>query len=264
MGRRCPALGVVIKTVFITGAAQGIGLAIARRYASQGWFVGLYDINADGLKALLSAGGFPNACARYCDVTRVESIETALQHFSEYTGGRMDLLVNNAGVLSSGKFEELGPQQHDLMVEVNIKGLSHVLHRAFPLLQQTHGATVVNLCSASSISGIPLLAVYSASKFYVDGLTEALNIEWAEHGIRVTSVKPPVVNTPMGHQLHSQLVAKMSSDMPPEVVAETVQQAAEGRRSGYFVGLNTTLLALLYRLLPDVARRALIRYLAGY
>lgn len=213
---------------------------------------------------MLSAGGFPNACARYCDVTRVESIEKALQHFSEHTRGRMDLLVNNAGVLSSGKFEELDRQQHEQMVEVNIKGLTHVLHQAFPLLKQTHGATVVNLCSASSISGIPLLAVYSATKFYVNGLTEALNIEWAEHDIRVTSIKPPVVNTPMGHQLHSQLVPKMGSDMPPGKVAQAVQRAAEGRRSGYFVGLSTALWSLLCRLLPDAARRALIRYLAGY
>lgn len=253
-----------MRTVFITGAAQGIGLAIAKRYASQGWYVGLYDINIDGLKELLGSGQFPNACAEYCDVTRMESIDQALQHFSQHSRGRMDLLVNNAGVLASGKFEELDPQQYSHIVEVNINGLTRVLHKAFPLLKQTDGATVVNLCSASSIYGTPLLAVYSASKFYVNGLTEALNIEWAEHGIRVTSVKPPVVNTAMGNQLDTRLAGKKGADMTPELVAAAVQRAAEGRRSGYFVGAAAALWSMLVRLLPDAGRRAMVRYLTGY
>jgi NAD(P)-dependent dehydrogenase (short-subunit alcohol dehydrogenase family) len=253
-----------MKTVFITGAARGIGLAIARRYASQGWFVGLYDINTEALGALLDAGGFPHACAQYCDVTCNGSIAAALEHFSAHSGGRMDLLVNNAGVLSSGKFEELDPQQYERIVEVNIKGLTNVLYGAFPLLRQTPGATVVNLCSASSIHGLPLLAVYSASKFYVNGLTEALNIEWAEYDIRVTSIKPPVVDTSMGHQLNPRLVAKTGSHLSPESVAETVQRAARGGRSGYFVGARAIIWSLLDRLMPDFARRRLTRYLAGY
>ncbi len=253
-----------MRTVFITGAGQGIGLAIARRYASQGWFVGLYDINTEALGALLGSGEFPNACARFCDVTSAESIEDAFQHFCDHTKGRLDLLVNNAGVLSSGRFEALDSQQHERIIEVNIKGLTHVLHRAFPLLKQTHGATVVNLCSASSIHGMPLLAVYSASKFYVNGLTEALNIEWAEHDIRVTSIKPPVVNTAMGQQLSPQLMEKSGADMSPEFVAEAVQRAAEGRRSGYLLGALATIWSLLDRLLPDFARRRLTRFLAGY
>jgi NAD(P)-dependent dehydrogenase (short-subunit alcohol dehydrogenase family) len=253
-----------MRTVFITGAAQGIGLAIARRYASRGWFVGLYDINAQALDELLGGGGFPNACADYCDVTCRASVDRALKHFGEHSGGRLDLLVNNAGVLASGKFEDLDPNRLDHMVDVNIRGLTCVLQQAFGLLRQTPGATVVNLCSASSIHGVPLLAVYSASKFYVNGLTEALNIEWADYGIRVTSIKPPVVNTAMGHQLSPQLAARAGPDMSPERVAEAVQKAAEGRRSGYCVGAQATLWSLLHRLLPDAARRRVMRYLAGY
>ncbi len=253
-----------MRTVFITGAAQGIGLAIARRYASRGWFVGLYDINAEALGELLGGGGFPNACADYCDVTCGASVDRALKHFWEHSGGRLDVLVNNAGVLASGKFEDLDPNRLDHMVDVNIRGLTRVLQQAFGLLRQTPGATVVNLCSASSIHGVPLLAVYSASKFYVNGLTEALNIEWADYGIRVTSIKPPVVNTPMGHQLSPQLAARAGADMSPERVAEAVQKAAEGRRSGYCVGALATLWSLLHRLLPDAARRRVMRYLAGY
>jgi NAD(P)-dependent dehydrogenase (short-subunit alcohol dehydrogenase family) len=253
-----------MKTIFITGAAHGIGLATARRFASQGWFVGLYDINEAGLQALLESGEFPNACSLHCDVTDPASVEAALQHFAEHAQGRLDVLVNNAGVLASGPFQAIDPADHDRIIDVNVRGLTHVAHKAFPLLRQTPGATLVNLCSVSSIHGIPLLAVYSASKFYVNGLTEALNIEWAEHGIRVTSVKPPVVNTAMGHQLDPKLTEKMAMDMEPSHVAEAIQLAVEGKRVGYVLGTSARLWSWLDRLLPESGRRGLVRYLTAH
>ena len=253
-----------MKTIFITGAAHGIGLATAKRFASQGWYVGLYDINQSALQELLASGEFPNACAQHCDVTQRDSIEEALQHFSGHTQGRLDVLVNNAGVLTSGKFEEIDPLAHNLIVEVNIKGLTNVAQAAFPLLQQTPGATLVNLCSASSIHGVPMLAVYSASKYYVNGLTEALQIEWAQHDIRVTAVKPPVVNTAMGHQLDATTTKKMGINMQPEHVAEAIQIAVEGSRIGYILGTSTKLWGWLDKFLPEAGRRALVRYLTGH
>lgn len=253
-----------MKTVFITGAAHGIGLATAKRYAAQGWYVGLYDINREGLEQLLNSQEFPNACGQYCDVTRRDSIEEALQHFARHTDGRLDVLVNNAGVLSSGKFEEIDPQAHERIVDVNIKGLTNVAQLAFPLLRQTAGATLVNLCSVSSIFGVPLLAVYSASKYYVNGLTEALHVEWAPYDIRVTSVKPPIVNTAMGHQLDPKLTQKLGVDMEPEHVAEAIQMAAEGKRMGYLLGTSARLWGWVDNILPDSGRRRLVRYLTSH
>ena len=253
-----------MKTLFITGAAHGIGLETAKRFAAQGWFVGLYDINQPALEELLASEIFPNACGQYCDVTQHDSVAAALAHFSEHTQGRLDLLVNNAGVLSSGKFEDIEAQAHDLIIDVNVKGLTTVAHCAFSLLKQTPGATLVNLCSVSSVHGLPLLAVYSASKFYVNGLTEALHIEWAAHDIRVTSVKPPVVNTAMGHQLDPKLTQKMAMDMEPSHVAEAIQLAAEGNRIGYVLGTSARLWKFLDKFLPERGRRALTAYLTGH
>ena len=253
-----------MKTMFITGAAHGIGLATAKHFAAQGWFIGLYDINTDELDRLSASGEFPNACSQYCDVTRRDSIEQAFAHFSRQTGGRLDLLVNNAGVLTSGNFESIDPRAHELIVDVNIKGFTNVAQSAFPLLQQTPGAAMVNLCSVSSVHGLPLLAVYSASKFYVNGLTEALRIEWAQHDIRVTAVKPPLVNTQMGHSVRPELMTKFSVDMEPEEVARAIQRAAEGNRTGYVLGTSSRIWARLDKHLPESARRRLTRYLTSH
>jgi NAD(P)-dependent dehydrogenase (short-subunit alcohol dehydrogenase family) len=253
-----------MKTLFITGAAHGIGLATAKHFAAQGWFVGLYDINQEGLDSLLASGDFPNACALYCDVTKRESVEAAFDHFAGHTDGKLDLLVNNAGVLTSGNFEEIDAAAHNRIIDVNIRGLTDVAQLAFPLLQQTPGSVMVNLCSVSSVHGVPLLAVYSASKYYVNGLTEALSIEWSKHDIRVTSVKPPLVNTAMGHAVRPELMKRFSVDMQPEDVAASIQRAAEGKRMGYILGGSAKVWGWLDKHLPEAGRRRLTRYLTDH
>ena len=252
-----------MKTMLVTGAAQGIGLATARHYAAQGWFVGMYDINQEGIQALLDSGEFPNACGDYCDVTDLDSISAMVEHFRTKTNGRLDLLVNNAGVLSAGKFEDIDTKAHKLMIDVNITGATDTLQQAFVLLKQTPGATVVNLCSASSIHGLPRLAVYSASKFYVDGLTEALDLEWRVHDIRVTCVKPPVINTAMGQSVAQQLPQKLSMNLLPADVAKLIQQAAEGRGASFPMGSATKIWYWLDKLLPNFLRHRLCRYISG-
>ena len=252
-----------MKTVLITGAAQGIGLATAKRYAAQGWFVGMYDINREEIDTLMASGNFPNACGGHCDVTDHSSIAGMFEHFADKTHNRLDLLINNAGVLSAGRFEDIDDQAHALMIDVNITGATHTLQQAFPMLKQTPGATVVNLCSASSIHGIPRLAVYSASKFYVDGLTEALHLEWHEHDIRVTCVKPPVINTAMGHSVAQELPQKLSINLTPADVATLIQTAAEGRAASYTMGAASKLWYWLDKLLPNFLRHPLCRYISG-
>lgn len=250
-----------MKTVLVTGAAQGIGLATARRYAAQGWMVGLYDLNTAAIEELLSSDEFPQACGGHCDVTDLASIEAMVADFSNYSGGQLDLLVNNAGVLSAGAFTDIAATAHDLMVDVNVRGATHVLQCAFPLLAKTADATVVNLCSASSIHGMPSLAVYSASKFYVDGLTEALDLEWRAYDIRVTCVKPPVINTAMGRAVASIIPQRAPVTYGPEDVARWIQKAAEGRGTSFPMGMAMSVYYWLDKLLPNPLRHAMARYL---
>jgi NAD(P)-dependent dehydrogenase (short-subunit alcohol dehydrogenase family) len=253
-----------MKTVFITGAASGIGLATARRFAADGWFVGLYDINQDGVEKLLASGEFANACGAYCNVTERDSIQQALDHFASHTAGRLDLLVNNAGVLTGGEFHQIDSKAHDMMIAINVKGLTDVAQLAFPLLKQTPNATLLNLCSVSSVQGIPQLAVYSASKFYVNGLTEALNVEWKPYDIRVTCVKPPIVNTAMGASLPKQIMQRMAVDLLPEQVAEAIYRAVPGSNAGYLLGLKAQAMGVVTRLCPWFIRRKMIAYVTSY
>jgi NAD(P)-dependent dehydrogenase (short-subunit alcohol dehydrogenase family) len=221
-----------MKTVFVTGAASGIGLATARRFAEQGWFVGLYDINGEAIERLLSDVGFPHACGSACDVGSLESVHRAVAQFAEATGGRMDVLINNAGVLTAGQFETIDPGAHEAMV--------------------------------SSLHGVPLLAVYSASKFYVDGLTQALGIEWAEHGIRVLSIKPPFVGTTMVAGMPAQLTKSLTVDLTPEQVADAIMRALEGSRDSYLLGGKARALGFLAKFLPASLARRIVKFVTGY
>ena len=175
------------KSVFITGAATGIGRATALNFARRGYFVGGYDLDEAGLKVLeadIAAVGGTGAVG-HLDVTDVEEMSSRLAEFVAAAGDRLDVMINNAGLLTAGAFEEIPLATHHRDIDVNVKGVVNGLHLAFPFLKSTPGSTVINLASASAIYGQAELANYSATKFYVRAVTEALNIEWAGHDIRV-------------------------------------------------------------------------------
>jgi NAD(P)-dependent dehydrogenase (short-subunit alcohol dehydrogenase family) len=128
-----------MKTAFITGAAQGIGLAIARQFAREGYQVGLFDVNAARCEELLSHPEFKHAVAGFCDVRDSASINEALSTFTQATGGQLHVLVNNAGVLSGGEIMTHSESQIRAMVDVNVTGLTMVSCAAHPLLKATGG-----------------------------------------------------------------------------------------------------------------------------
>ncbi len=145
------------KSVFITGAATGIGRATALLFARHGYFVGGYDIDDEGLKLLAADIGAVAGTGTFghLDVTDAEEVSQRLSEFVSAAGGQLDVLINNAGVLHAGLFEEISVDAHHREIDINIKGVVNGLHAAFPHLRATPGAVVVNLASASRSTARP-------------------------------------------------------------------------------------------------------------
>lgn len=254
------------QSILVTGAAAGIGRAVARHFAEHGWYVGLYDLDGPGLRSVYDEIGPANAVAAILDVTDPRAWQAALSDFWAASGSRLDVLVNNAGILASGEFAEVPLAVQHRLVDVNVKGVLNGCHAAFRYLRETPGSVVVNLCSASAIYGQPSLATYSATKFAVRGLTEALDIEWAQHGISVRDVWPLYVQTAMVEGAAALPgVDRYGVRLTPEDVARVVCRAANSRRNRvhWRVGRQARLNAAAAKLMPAAVTRWFVRRQAG-
>lgn len=241
-----------MKCVFITGAGAGIGQETARLFAKQGWFVGLYDRDEDAVKRLAEEIGSKQSLYGKLDVTDVEQWKKTLAAFFDKTA-QLDLLINNAGILHSGSFENIPLQQHKQLIDINVLGAINGCHSAFPYLQTTPNSRVINLSSASAIYGQPDIAVYSASKFAIRGLTEALDNEWSVQGIRVLDIMPLFVKTAMVTDMNASSFRKMGARLTPQDVAKTIFHVAKEKfpATHTTVGLSTRLLYTLSGLAPN-------------
>lgn len=256
-------------TIFITGAAAGIGRATACLFAARGWQVGLADRDEAGLAGLAAQlRATPGAAAvsvHPLDVTDIGSVRQALADFTALTGGQLRVLHNNAGILRIGLFADITPEQHRQIVDINVTGAINVLHAAFPWLQATPDAQVINMSSASATYGIPEFASYSASKHAIRALTEALDIEWAQHGIRVTDLMPPFVNTGMvqAQSYHSQIIEKLGVKLDAADVAQEVWALVQSPQLHRPITAQFRAVWPLARALPAGVTRALLKRLSG-
>lgn len=217
---------------FVTGAAHGIGRATVLALLKEGWLVGAADIDTAGLERLATEAQSPRCLTYKLDVASIGDWQAALQSFHTVSQ-RLDLLINNAGILVSGDFESIDLARQLRLVDINIKGVMTGCYAAFPYLRQTPGATVINLSSASATYGQPSLATYSSTKFAVRGLTEALNIEWQRHGIRVIDMMPLFVQTDMVVGMDARSIERLGVHVRPDDVARHIVRAAQRARSHY-------------------------------
>jgi NAD(P)-dependent dehydrogenase (short-subunit alcohol dehydrogenase family) len=225
------------KTIFITGAASGIGRATAQTFAERGWYVGLYDVNQQGLVTVAGEIGEDNCCLQLLEVRDMNSWQSAVAHFAGHTGGRMDMFFNNAGILRVGRFEDVRLEHAEALIDINVKGVIKGIYATLELLKQTaknHGkARILNTASLAGLYGVPSQAVYSASKFAVRSLTESLSIEFARYNIDVADLMPSFIETPMvvdAVEGTNRAVKEMYADpgdiAPVSLVAEEAWAAA--------------------------------------
>ena len=258
------------KSIFITGAASGIGKATAKLFADRSWFVGLYDVNEAGLAEVEQEIGSENCIKAKLDVRSREDWKAAVDAFGQETDGRMTVLFNNAGVGRHGWFEDISGEDNDWVVDVNVKGVINGVEAALPLLKQTPGARIVNTASTAGVVGSPKLAVYSATKFAVRGLTEALDVEFSNLGIRVTSLMPWFIDTPILDMGKADGANEKMSDMireqgqavyPVELAAEKAWDAAHGKETHYMAGKMAERTRFIQRFMPGMLKKQLVKNL---
>jgi short-subunit dehydrogenase len=248
-------------SILVTGAARGIGRATAELFLSRGWRVGMYDVDPDVVAD--AAAGRDGAVHGALDVRDAGQWRSALHSFCD--DGGLDVLVNNAGVLSSGPFTETDVDSHRRMVDVNVTGVVHGAAEGHPFLKRSSRGLLLNLCSASALYGQPTLATYGATKAAVKSLTEALDIEWRRDGIRVRSLLPLFVSTEMVTRdgVRASSVASLGVRLTADDVAAAAWRVVHERRRPLAsphrpVGRQTKLLAAASAVTPDWANRLVV------
>ncbi len=219
------------QTALVTGAARGIGEAIARRLAAAGARVAVSDIDLEGARLVaasinLQAG--PQAMAVYLDVTHYGSVTAAVADVLDRTG-RLDILVNNAGIAGRAAplWEQTDEDWHRVLA-INMTGVFYCCRAVIPHMRERRYGRIVNIASIAGKEGNPNMTAYSASKAGVIGFTKALAKEVALDGICVNAVTPAVVQTPILEQLTPAQIEYMTSRIPmrrtgtPEEIAAVV------------------------------------------
>jgi NAD(P)-dependent dehydrogenase (short-subunit alcohol dehydrogenase family) len=281
-------------TALITGASTGIGEATALRLARAGWtvFAGVRGQQAgERLAQQVPAG---RVLPLTLDVTDAEQISQAAQRVAQETGtgdqsspGRLDALVNNAGIGIGGPLELIAPEDLRRQLDVNVLGQIAVTQAMLPALRAAHGR-IVFLSSVGGRVAMAFTAPYAASKHAIEAIGDALRVELRSSHVQVALVEPGSVATPIWDKSRSEAdrlhvpealkaeygrvpaaMDKVMQDtgrrgIPPEQVAQTIEHALGARRmkARYLVGRDARAMVLARRLLPDllwdrVARRAL-------
>ena len=225
------------KSIFITGAASGMGRETALRFAREGWFIGAYDVNQAGLDALEAEIGADNGRFAVLDVTSAPAFEAAVDTFSADTGGTLDVLMNNAGIAAEGMFDEMPWDAVMRILNVNLIGVMIGIRAGLPLLKATPESLCLTTSSSSAIWGTGGIAVYSATKHAVRGLTEALSVEFMRYGVRAADLLPGLIDTPiLGDQMRAMAPKEgMWRITPASEVADAAWQAYHENKLHWYV-----------------------------
>jgi len=273
------AITPVRKSIFITGAASGMGRETAKLFAAKGWFVGASDVNEAGLKTLEQELGHDHCFVRKLDVTDKKDFDTALAEFTKRTGGKLDLMYNNAGIGESGWFEDVPYEATMRVVQINFVGVLNGVYAALPYLKATPGSLLFTTSSSSATYGMPRIAVYAATKHAVKGLTEALSVEFARHGVRVADVLPGLIDTailrstpnrsgdapkPSEDEFYARVPKKgMFRLMPADSVAKCVWEAYHGNKLHYYVPNDIAWIDRIKGFAPNFIRNRITKMLPG-
>lgn len=231
------------KTALITGAARGIGKAIALRFASEGCNIAFTDLaiddNAKATETEIAAmgvkvKGYASNAADYTDTHTV--VEEIAKDF-----GHIDILVNNAGITRDGLMLRMSELQWDMVINVNLKSAFNFIHAVAPIMMKQKSGSIINMSSVVGVHGNAGQANYSASKAGMIGLAKSIARELGSRGIRANAIAPGFIITEMTHQLSEEVRNEWAKQIPlkrggtPEDVANTALYLASDL-SSYITG----------------------------
>lgn len=259
--------------ILITGASRGIGLATAKKMALKGHNVGLFATNTATLEDAIKNKAFKKALKKkrivtgQLDVIQPDSWDNAIEKMIDNFGG-IDILINNAGVLVSGALPTTDLEEQLSLIDVNCKGVLIGCHKLAPYLADSKEGKIINVSSASAIYGQPEVAAYSASKFFVRGLTEGLNIEYAKLGIKVIDVMPLWVKSDMTKGIEVKSIGRLGINLTVNDVAKTLYKLSTSSNRKikgihYSVGLPAKVFQTLAQVTPDPIIRFVNRKIGG-
>jgi 3-hydroxybutyrate dehydrogenase len=209
------------KVVFITGAASGIGLEIAQDFAREGAKIAISDLNGEAAQeaaAALTANGF-DAIGIACNVADEEQLKAALDEtVSLY--GRLDVVINNAGLQYVSPIEEFPTDKFELLIKVMLVAPFMAIKHVFPLMKKQGFGRIINMASINGLVGFAGKAAYNSAKHGVIGLTKVAALEGAPHGITVNAMCPGYVDTPLVRNQLTDLAK--TRNVPLEKVLEEV------------------------------------------
>lgn len=178
------------KVAIVTGAASGFGAEIARQYALEGGKVAVADINGEGAKKVAAEIG-PNALAVTCDVTRRADIDALVKATAEAFGGRIDVVVNNAGWTHKNQpLLNVDEDTFDKVYAINVKSIFHMVHAVVPLMRAQKSGVILNVGSTAGMRPRPGLTWYNSSKGAVNLMSKSLAVELGPDNIRVNAICP--------------------------------------------------------------------------
>jgi len=252
------------RSIFITGGGSGIGRAAALHFAAKGWFVGVADINEAGMAETLGMIAGDAKWSGKLDVRDRARWDESLTAFAAAAGGRIDAMVNNAGIGTGGPLAELSKDEIDACLDINLRGVLYGAQAVYPYLKASGpGSALVNIASAAGITGGSGMSVYSATKFGVRGIAESLDAEWVSDGITVSSICPSFIDTPLldgtsnrntNENIRTRVTAAGLEITPVSEVAQAIWDAVHGHELHYLVGATARRLAFSKRWMPGKVR----------
>ena len=251
--------------VVVTGGSRGLGLALARALAMHGAHTVLFARDAGELAAAEAelTGIGQDASVRVCDVSDVEQVERAVGSVLDEFG-RVDVLINNAGIIQVGPALSMELGDYEKSLDVNFWGVVHATRAVLPQMLERRRGAIVNITSIGGKVSVPHLLPYSAAKFAMVGFSEGLHVEMAREGIHVLTVVPGLMQT--GSHIQAEFKGKSEHEyawfaaaanapglaMPADEAADRILEALRQRRSEVILGLPAKLLVRAHGLLPGL------------